>query len=72
MKSTAGPSATAPGIELCSGRRPTITLSAERPTETANWLPVPDAPYLLGLRVYEGHDAVVDCTWFPPALVPQG
>ena len=49
----------------------TITLSAKRPTETANWLPVPNGPYLLGLRVYEGQDAVVDCTWFPPALIPQ-
>ncbi|MEC8347673.1 MAG: DUF1214 domain-containing protein, partial [Pseudomonadota bacterium] len=49
----------------------TITLSAQRPQDIANWLPVPDDPFLLGLRVYEGHDAVLDCTWFPPALIPQ-
>ncbi|MEC7663122.1 MAG: DUF1214 domain-containing protein, partial [Pseudomonadota bacterium] len=60
-----------PGLRYAADGSLTITLSAKRPTETANWLPVPDGPYLLGLRVYEGHDAVVDCTWFPPALLPQ-
>ena len=48
----------------------TITLSYERPTAATNWLPVPAGPYLLGLRVYEGHDEVVNCAWFPPALEP--
>ncbi len=47
----------------------TLVLSAERPTETANWLPVPSGPYMLGLRVYEGLPAVVDCDWFPPTLM---
>ena len=60
-----------PGLHYAADGSLTITLSAKRPAETANWLPVPDGPYLLGLRVYEGHDAVVGCTWFPPALIPQ-
>jgi hypothetical protein len=46
-------------------------LSAERPDVIANWLPVPNGPYLLGMRVYEGRDAVVNCDWFPPVLKPD-
>ena len=60
-----------PGLRYAPDGSLTITLSAQRPQDIANWLPVPDGPYLLGLRVYEGQDAVVDCTWFPPALIPQ-
>ncbi|MBT3427033.1 MAG: hypothetical protein HOL98_16435 [Gammaproteobacteria bacterium] len=47
----------------------TITLSHQRPDEISNWLPVPEGPYILGMRVYEGHDEVVACEWFPAALV---
>jgi hypothetical protein len=50
----------------------TIQLSADRPTNIANWLPVPNGPYLLGMRVYEGHPEVIDCKWFPPALTGPG
>jgi len=57
-----------PGLRYCSDGSLTITLAAERPPQIANWLPVPPAPYLLGLRVYEGHDEVVHCRWFPPPL----
>ncbi len=46
----------------------TIHLSAERPADTANWLPVPRGRYLLGMRVYEGKDEVINCEWFPPNL----
>jgi hypothetical protein len=46
----------------------TIQISAERPADISNWLPVPPGPYLLGMRVYEGHDEVVACEWFPPNL----
>ena len=28
--------------------------------------------YLMGMRVYEGHNEVVDCHWFPPALTLAG
>ena len=40
----------------------------ERPVDDANWLPVPEGPYLLGMRVYEGHAQVINCDWFPPSL----
>ncbi|MDC3251126.1 DUF1254 domain-containing protein [Luminiphilus sp.] len=46
----------------------TVILSAQRPQRAGNWLPVPDGPYMLGMRVYEGHSSVLDCHWFPPAL----
>ena len=58
-----------PGLEYGDDGSLTIHLSAERPAEIANWLPVPSGRYLLGMRVYEGHDEVVDCEWFPPSLV---
>jgi len=47
----------------------TITLSAERPIEIANWLPVKSGHYMLGMRVYEGHAEVINCEWFPPPLI---
>ena len=47
----------------------TLVLSAERPSDTANWLPVTAGPFMLGLRVYEGLPDVIDCNWFPPALM---
>jgi hypothetical protein len=46
----------------------TIILSAKRPRQVSNWLPVPDGPYMLGMRVYEGYSSVVECDWFPPPL----
>jgi hypothetical protein len=58
-----------PGLVFADDGSLTIHISAERPAEPANWLPVPSGPYLLGMRVYEGHDEVVVCQWFPPALV---
>ena len=48
----------------------TIYLCTERPAQENNWLPVPAERYLLGMRVYEGHEQVVQCEWFPPPLVP--
>ena len=56
------------GLERDADGTLTLTLSAERPANDSNWLPVPEGPYLLGMRVYEGHSIVVDCEWFPPAL----
>jgi hypothetical protein len=46
----------------------TVILSAQKPQQPGNWLPVPDGPYMLGMRVYEGHSSVLDCDWFPPPL----
>lgn len=57
-----------PDLRYEDDGRLTIILSAQRPEQVANWLPVPDGPYMLGMRVYEGHDSVTDCEWFPPPL----
>ena len=60
-----------PGLIYGDDGSLTLLLSAERPDVIANWLPVPNGPYLLGMRVYEGRDAVVNCDWFPPVLKPD-
>ena len=56
-----------PGLHHKDDGSLTITLSANKPNNP-NWLPVPDGPYMLGLRVYEGQQSVLDCEWFPPTL----
>ena len=58
-----------PGLIYDDDGSLTIHVSAQRPAETANWLPVPDGPYLLGMRVYEGEAQVIACDWFPPSLM---
>ncbi|MGK0223891.1 MAG: hypothetical protein ACI9ON_003138, partial [Limisphaerales bacterium] len=57
-----------PGLVYDDDGSLTIQFSAERPAVIANWLPVPSGPYLLGMRVYEGHEEVIACDWFPPSL----
>ena len=58
-----------PGLVYAEDGSLTLHIGAERPADTANWLPVPSGPYLLGMRVYEGHDEVIACDWFPPSLI---
>jgi hypothetical protein len=58
-----------PGLVYGDDGSLTIRVSNERPADIANWLPVPSGPYLLGMRVYEGHDEVIACDWFPPSLI---
>ena len=57
-----------PGLVYDDDGSLTILISAERPAKTANWLPVPNGPFLLGMRVYEGQTEVIACEWFPPQL----
>jgi hypothetical protein len=57
-----------PGLVYDDNGGLTLQLSAARPAEINNWLPVPSGPYLLGMRVYEGQPDVINCHWFPPAL----
>lgn len=59
-----------PGLIYADDGSLTLYLSAEPAAVRANWLPVPDGPYLLGMRVYEGKQEVVACEWFPPAMDP--
>jgi len=60
-----------PGLRYESDGSLSLTLSAARPPNSANWLPVPEGPYMLGMRVYEGLPDVINCHWFPPVLQPH-
>jgi len=46
----------------------TMIIGGDAPADASNWLPAPDGPYMLGLRIYEGRRDVVEATWFPPPL----
>jgi hypothetical protein len=35
--------------------------------EQANWLPAPEGPFYLTLRIYSPEQAALDGTWTPPA-----
>jgi len=61
-----------PGLIYGDDGSLTIDVCAQKPTHTNNWLPVPKGRYLLGMRVYEGRQEVIECRWFPPALENQG
>ena len=60
-----------PGLQYEDDGSLDITLSAERPDTTSNWLPVPAGLFMLGMRVYEGLPDVINCHWFPPDLEPK-
>jgi len=49
----------------------TITIQKDRPDspeEQANWLPAPDGPFYLVLRIYMPEPAAWDSTWTPPPV----
>ncbi len=46
----------------------TITITHEAPADTSNWLPAPDGPIYLVLRLYGPTDEVLDGSWTPPAI----
>jgi hypothetical protein len=50
----------------------TITIQREQPQDTAeqaNWLPAPEGPFYLVLRIYWPEQAALDGTWAPPPVV---
>jgi hypothetical protein len=51
-----------------------ITMAATRPDDVpeGNWLPAPEGPFNVALRTYLPKSAIVDGTWFPPAIAPVG
>jgi len=63
-----------PGLAYDDDGSLTITLSHDEPTAeqggTAGWLPVPDGPFVLMLRLYLPSAPVLDGTWTPPGVVP--
>jgi hypothetical protein len=50
----------------------TITIQREQPQEAAekaNWLPPPEGPFYLVMRIYWPEQAALDGTWTPPPVV---
>jgi hypothetical protein len=48
-----------------------LYLSATSPPGVeSNWLPAPDGPFHVYLRVYDPTDAVLEGTWLPPSITP--
>jgi hypothetical protein len=51
-----------------------ILLIQNEPPEdawTANWLPAPDGPFYLVMRLYGPEAAALDGTWMPPPVVRE-
>jgi hypothetical protein len=49
----------------------TITIQREQPldaTEQVNWLPAPEGPFYLTLRIYWPEEAALDGIWTPPPV----
>jgi hypothetical protein len=49
----------------------TITIQHQQPqdaTEQANWLPAPEGPFYLVMRIYWPEQAALDGTWTPPPV----
>jgi hypothetical protein len=63
-----------PGLAFGDDGSLTITVSHDEPSAeqggTTNWLPVPEGPFVLMLRLYLPAAAILDGTWTPPAVVP--
>ncbi len=62
-----------PGLGLADDGSLTITLSHDEPAAgSASWLPVPEGPFVLMLRLYLPAAPVLDGSWTPPPVVPAG
>jgi hypothetical protein len=63
-------SAALPGLVRDADGGVTIDLQAQRPdaTRLANWLPAPEGPFLLALRLYWPQEPALAGNWRPPPL----
>lgn len=59
-----------PGLTFGDDGTLTITLAHDDPG-AANWLPVPQGPFVLMLRLYLPSTPILDGTWAPPGVVPR-
>jgi hypothetical protein len=61
-----------PGLVADSDGGLTIDLGRRRPNRQSggNWLPAPDGPFTVALRVYLAEPEVLDGRWVPPPLHP--
>jgi len=63
---------TTPGLVYGEDGSLTITIQREQPqdaAEQANWLPAPEGPFYLTMRIYWPEQAALDGTWTPPSVV---
>lgn len=58
------------GLTFADDGALTISLQRHRPDDRpeGNWLPTPDGPFTLALRVYLADQPVLDGTWAPPPI----
>jgi hypothetical protein len=59
-----------PGLTPAADGSLTLTLSHDDPGTGAGWLPVPEGPFVLMLRLYLPSAPILDGTWTPPPVVP--
>lgn len=57
-----------PGLTRGPDGSLTIHIQRARPVSTANWLPAPNGPFYLSLRLYRPKQAALDGTWSPPPV----
>ena len=59
-----------PGFALDDDGLLTIYLQHESPgpEREANWLPAPEGPFYLVIRIYWPEKAALDSTWTPPPV----
>jgi hypothetical protein len=66
---------TTEGLVLGDDGSLTITVQHAQPQDAAqkaNWLPAPEGPFYLVMRIYYPEKAALDGTWPPPAVVQIG
>jgi hypothetical protein len=56
------------GIKTGKNDSLTITISAEKPSDPANWLPAPKGAFYMVLREYSPGPAVLNGDWLPPKI----
>ena len=59
-----------PGLTFAEDGSLTVYLQADRPVGVpeGNWLPAPRGAFNVALRTYQPEPAIVNGTWFPPAI----
>jgi hypothetical protein len=63
---------TTPGLVYADDGSLTLTIQREQPqnaAERANWLPAPEGPFYMTMRIYWPEPAALDGTWTPPPVV---
>ncbi|AXB76645.1 DUF1214 domain-containing protein [Novosphingobium sp. P6W] len=61
-----------PGITKPDGSLRDIVVSRTRPQDPdVVWLPSPEAPFYLMMRLYGPGESIQTGRWKPPAIVPQ-